>query len=100
MNVPAAPVAVEDMNEVVRFEDHMHCPRCQRAVRPIRPWPHWGRVRIGYFCGLGLALFGSPVILADGFILIPTLMIYISAIGPLNRLARQKPSCSKCSSLL
>jgi hypothetical protein len=73
-----------------------HCPRCKQDVRTVRPWPHWRKVRYGYFGVLGCALFGAPVILADGFILIPTLMVFIAAIGPLNSLIGKKPTCAQC----
>lgn len=75
-----------------------YCPRCRQDVRTIRPWPHWRKVRFGYFAVLGAALFGAPVILADGFVLIPSLMVFIAAIGPLNSLARRKPTCAQCGS--
>jgi len=88
------------MGSIVDIQDRLPCPRCARAVRPIRPWPHWKKARIAYFSVLGLALCGAPVILADGFILIPTLMLYMSAIGPLNSFARQRPVCSRCSAVL
>jgi hypothetical protein len=45
---------------------------------------------------IGVALMGGPVILADAFVLIPSLMIYLAAIGPLNHLARQVPACRRC----
>ena len=73
-----------------------YCPRCRQDVRTVRPWPHWRRVRYGYFGGLGLALCGAPVILADGFILIPLLMVFIAAIGPLNSLIAKRPTCARC----
>jgi hypothetical protein len=73
-----------------------HCPRCRQDVRTVRPWPHWRKVRYGWFSGLGLALCGAPVILADGFVLIPCLMMYIAAIGPLNSLVAKKPTCALC----
>ena len=85
---------------VVDLQDLIRCPRCLNAVRPIRPWPHWRKVRMAYFGGLGLALCGGPVILADAFVLIPSLMLYMSAIGPLNSLARARPVCSRCSALV
>jgi hypothetical protein len=53
-----------------------------------------------YFALLGVALFGAPVILADGFVLIPTLMVYIAAIGPLNALVAKKPTCAQCGALV
>ncbi|MFI5306121.1 MAG: hypothetical protein ACHQ53_02140 [Polyangiales bacterium] len=76
------------------------CWRCQHVTDPVRPWPHWAKVRFAYFAGLALALCGGPVILADGFVMIPTLMLYMSAIGPINRLARQRPECNRCSAML
>ena len=80
--------------------DALPCSRCHADVRPVRPWPHWRRLRMAYFGGLGLALCGAPVILADGFVMIPLLMLYMSAIGPLNALARERPTCSRCSNVL
>lgn len=75
-----------------------YCPRCRQDVRTIRPWPHWRKVRYGYFGVLGIALLGSPVILVDGFVLIPSLMVFIAAIGPLNSLVRKQPTCAQCGS--
>ncbi|HTU57129.1 MAG TPA: hypothetical protein VMF89_01830 [Polyangiales bacterium] len=73
-----------------------HCPRCRADVRTIRPWPHWRKVRYGYFAMLGVALMGAPVILVDGFVLIPSLMVFIAAIGPLNSLVAKLPTCATC----
>jgi len=76
-----------------------YCPRCRQDVQTVRPWPHWRKVRYAYFGLLCVALFGAPVILADGFILIPTLMVFIAAIGPLNSLVAKKPTCAQCGAL-
>jgi hypothetical protein len=73
-----------------------HCPRCREDVRTVRPWPHWRKVRYGYFGVLGCALFGSPVLLCDGFVLIPTLMLFMVAIGPLNSLIAKPITCAQC----
>lgn len=73
-----------------------HCSRCARGVRTVQPWPHWRRVRYGYFATLSLALFCAPVILCDGFVLIPMLMVFIAAIGPLNTLVAKLPTCADC----
>jgi len=73
-----------------------HCPRCREDVRTVRPWPHWRKVRYGYFGVLGCALLGSPVILCDGFVLIPTLMLFMVAIGPLNSLVAKPSTCAQC----
>jgi len=45
---------------------------------------------------LGVALLGAPVILVDGFVLIPSLMVFIAAIGPLNSLVAKLPTCVNC----
>ena len=76
------------------------CPRCRQDVQTVRPWPHWRKLRYLYFGLLGVALCGAPVILADGFILIPTLMIFIAAIGPLNSLVAKKPTCATCGAIV
>jgi hypothetical protein len=76
-----------------------HCSRCKEDVQTVRPWPHWRRLRYGYFAGLGVALFCAPVILADGFVMIPTLMVYIAAIGPLNSLVAKQATCAQCGAV-
>ena len=73
-----------------------YCPRCREDVRTVRPWPHWRKVRYGYFAMLGVALCGAPVLLVDGFVLIPSLMVFIAAIGPLNALVAKRPTCVVC----
>ncbi|MET0390372.1 MAG: hypothetical protein ABW321_30650 [Polyangiales bacterium] len=69
-------------------------------MRTIQPWPHWRKLRYLYFGFLLVALFGAPVILADGFVMIPTLMVFIAAIGPLNALIAKKPTCAVCGALV
>lgn len=76
-----------------------YCPRCDADVRTVRPWPHWKRVRYGFFGVLGVAAMFSPVILADGCMLIPSLFLFISALGPLNGLAAQQPTCARCGGM-
>jgi hypothetical protein len=73
-----------------------HCPRCDRSVRVIRPWPHWRLVRnlwLG-FCVLLLAAF--PLLSADYCYMIPSFMIVLSALGPLHGLASRTPICRRC----
>jgi hypothetical protein len=81
-------------------EPQCPCPRCKVWMHPIRPWPHWKKARVAYFSAFALLLFGSPVILADPLVLIPTLMLYLLAIGPLNSFARQRAICRRCGALL
>jgi hypothetical protein len=79
-------------------QDLACCPRCASWMQPRRPWPHWKKVRTVYYSAFALALFAGPVVLADGFVLIPTLMLYLSAIGPLNSFVRQRATCTRCGS--
>lgn len=53
-----------------------------------------------YFALLGVALMGGPVILADAFVMIPCLMLYMAAIGPLNGLSRKEPICVRCGGIV
>jgi hypothetical protein len=73
-----------------------HCPRCREDVRTVRPWPHWRKVRYAYFGVLGCALLGAPVLLCDGFVLIPCLMLFMAAIGPLNSFIAKPITCMQC----
>lgn len=73
-----------------------YCPRCADDVRTVRPWPHWKKVRYGFFGVLAMAALFSPVILADGCMLIPSIFLFISALGPLNTLAAEEPTCARC----
>jgi hypothetical protein len=77
-----------------------HCGRCKRDVRTVRPWRHWRKIRYVYFAILGVAVFGTPVLLCDGFVLIPLLMLFIVAIGPLNTLVHAQPTCADCGAVV
>jgi ribosomal protein S27AE len=79
-------------------DDVACCPRCASWMKPRRPWPHWRKARTLYYSGFGLALCAGPVVLADAFVLIPTLMLYLSAAGPLNSFVRQQATCTRCGS--
>ena len=81
-------------------DDLACCPRCASWMKPRRPWPHWRRARTIYYSAFGLALCAGPVVLADAFVLIPTLMLYLSAVGPLNSFVRQKATCTRCGSFM
>jgi hypothetical protein len=77
-----------------------HCPRCRRRVEATWPWSGWVNLRKAWFVGLGLILLGSPLLMADMYVLMPCSMLFISAIGPLNTLARTRPTCLQCGSVV
>ena len=78
----------------------MYCWRCDDVVRPVVPWRHWRKLWL-LWCGVisVLAVF-SPILGADAFCMIPTMMGIIVAGGPLYRYKSKPPSCGVCSALL
>jgi hypothetical protein len=77
-----------------------HCPRCTRRVEATWPWAGWGNLRKVWFVGLGLLFVLSPVWFGDMVVLMPSAMLFIVAIGPLNTLARMRPTCLRCGSVV
>ena len=76
------------------------CTRCQAHRMIEHPWRGWPWVRRGWFVGVGMIVFGSPVIGADGFVLIPMALVFTSALGPLNDLAHRHATCLTCGARL
>jgi hypothetical protein len=78
-------------------EGTLYCRRCDDDVRAIRPWrgwkPAWAIWKVG-FVG-ALALF--PLLASDYCVMLPSMMLYIAAAGPLRSFARQPPVCGRCS---
>lgn len=75
----------------------LYCWRCDDLVRAVRPWPHWRKVWIAWCVMIGVLTILSPVMGADYFCMIPTMMGIIVAGGPIYRYATEKPTCSVCS---
>jgi len=75
-----------------------HCPRCSGRVDATWPWAGWGALRKGWFFGLGFVLLASPIWFTDFVVMMPSAMLFIAAIGPLNTLARTRPTCLRCGS--
>lgn len=78
----------------------MYCWRCDDVVRPVLPWPHWSKVWIAWCCMIGVITILSPIMGADYFCMIPTMMGIIVAGGPIYRYKREPASCSVCSAQL
>jgi hypothetical protein len=72
------------------------CPRCKLRVEASFPWPHWQRLRRAWFCVLAGILSVSPLFMSDSYVLLPSAMVFVSAIGPLNGLARIRATCLRC----
>ncbi|GAB4197419.1 MAG: hypothetical protein OHK0013_05580 [Sandaracinaceae bacterium] len=75
----------------------LYCWRCDDLVRAVRPWPHWRKVWIAWCAAIGVIAILSPIMGADYFCMIPTMMGIIVAGGPIYRYATEKPTCSVCS---
>jgi hypothetical protein len=73
-----------------------HCPRCAQDVEATFPWPYWGRVRKVWFTIAAGIVMASPVLMSDVYGMLPSAMVFVTAIGPLNALARICPTCLQC----
>jgi hypothetical protein len=76
------------------------CSRCAGPVEASWPWPGWGRLRKLWFGGLGVIGLLSPILMADVAVMLPSAMMFVVAIGPINALARIKPTCLRCGALV
>lgn len=61
-----------------------------------RPWRGWRHLRIAWFATLIAALPALPAVAFDACVMLPAFAVFLSAIGPLNELARRLPSCALC----
>jgi ribosomal protein S27AE len=77
-----------------------HCPRCSSHVEATWPWAGWVNLRRGWFFGLFFVVVASPIWFVDMYVMMPCAMLFIAAIGPLNTLARTRPTCLKCGSVV
>lgn len=75
----------------------LHCGRCEALVPVIRPWRGW---RVGWTVwrvGLVGVLAASPLLASDYCVMLPSMMLYLAAGGPLRSYARTPPVCRRCS---
>lgn len=73
-----------------------HCPRCKRRVLLRKPWRGYRYLRLAWFGVLLGFLPLLPAMAFDACVLLPAFMIFLTAIGPLNALARKRPACVHC----
>jgi hypothetical protein len=73
-----------------------HCMRCKRRVPLRRPWGGWRYVRLLWFATLVASLPILPALAFDACFMLPAFMLFLTAIGPLNELARRRPACARC----
>lgn len=73
-----------------------HCARCKRRVLLVKPWRGWRHVRRLWFAALIASLPLMPALAFDACFMLPAFMLFLTAIGPLNELARRRPSCARC----
>lgn len=75
----------------------LYCPRCDASVGVIRVWSGWKWCWRVWLAGLVVLLALTPLLAYDFCVLIPGMMVYIAAGGPLRHLARTAPVCRRCS---
>ena len=73
-----------------------HCDRCKRRVPVRRPWRGWRRLRAAWFATLLVSLPLLPALAFEACVMLPAFALFLCAIGPLNELARRRPSCARC----
>lgn len=73
-----------------------HCERCKRRVPVRRPWRGWRPLRTAWFVTLVASLPLLPALAFEACVMLPAFALFLSAIGPLNELARRLPSCARC----
>lgn len=78
----------------------MFCPRCAAVGPADAPWPHWRKVRNAYVASAFLIAAAGPILAADYCVMIPSAFIYMTAWGPLNGLASERPTCRKCGGIV
>jgi hypothetical protein len=76
------------------------CDRCQCEREATWPWAGWGTLRKFWLVLIFCLVFSSPLYLADMHGLLPAAMIMVVAIGPLNALARIRPTCLTCGAVV
>lgn len=82
---------------VMQGTGELYCPRCDASVGVIRVWHGWRWCWRIWFAG-AVALFAmTPLLAWDFCVVIPSMMLYVAAGGPLYHLSRTKPVCRKCS---
>jgi hypothetical protein len=45
---------------------------------------------------MGLILVGSPIFMSDVYGMLPSAMMFVVAIGPINALSSIQPTCLRC----
>lgn len=75
----------------------LYCRRCQALVPSIRPWRGWKPAWLLWRIGLVGVLALSPFLASDYCIMLPAMMVYLAAAGPLRSFAQTRPVCRRCS---
>lgn len=82
---------------MAKLEGELYCARCDGLVLPIRPWRGWPIGWTVWKVGLVGVLALSPLLASDYCVMLPSMMLYLAAGGPLRSLARTRPVCRRCS---
>ncbi len=78
------------------LSDTLYCLRCGADVAVVRPWRGWRPAWLVWRVALVFALTLSPFLAADYCVMLPSLMVFLAAGGPLYGHARVRPACRRC----
>jgi len=87
------------MKPIVEYR-RAYCWRCDEVMEVRAPWPHWQKVKIGWFTTIAVMMLVFPILSSDFCVAIPSMMAIIIAGSPIFRYASEKPSCCTCSAVI
>lgn len=85
------------LDRVVDPSSPLYCARCDASVPVIRVWSGWKWCWRVWLTGFLMMIAMTPLLAYDFCVIIPGMMVYIAAGGPLYHLARTRPVCRRCS---
>ena len=75
----------------------MYCPRCDDEVRAVLPWRGHRVLLVVWYVLVALLVLLFPFYAFDYCVLLPSAMLIAVAGGPIHRMAKELPTCARCS---
>lgn len=82
---------------MAKLEGPLYCRRCEALVASIRPWRGWKPAWLVWKVGVVGVIAMTPLLASDFCVMLPSMMLYLAAGGPLRAYARTRPVCRRCS---
>jgi hypothetical protein len=82
---------------MAKREGPLYCRRCVALVPSIRPWHGWKPAWTAWKVGVVGVIAMTPLLASDFCVMLPSMMVYLTAGGPLRAYAKTRPVCRRCS---